>query len=164
MNSDELVDAIEELSEVESIDLVEEKTRRFFIFKLGNTSYALRPENVKEILSDLTVYPVPACPPYIAGLVNCHGIPHSVFELRVLLENERLETIQFLVINAANDHVVFACSEIEEIAEIAPANITDFSTLDSDTRFYEAIITLADRKIPVLSTAQILLALEADLA
>lgn len=164
MNTDKLVEALEELPDGEILAGAEEETRRFFIFRVGDSSYALHPESIREIVSDLAIYALPACPPYIPGLVNCHGQPHTVYDLRVLFENERLEAKQFLVINAPGDSVAFACSEVEEIAEIPASALTEFADRDGEARFFQSMIVAQDRRIPVLSIPDILGALEADLA
>ena len=131
---------------------------------MGESSYALPPECIREIVPEMALYPLPACPPYIPGLVNCHGTPHTVYDLRVLFENERLDTKQFLVINTENDSVAFGCSEVEEIAELSLSAVSGFADRDTDARYFQAMLDLSGKRVPVLSIPQILKALEADLA
>lgn len=163
MNSDELLEAIEDLDD-EGIVAEETQKKRYFIFRVGKMEFALFPESIKEIMTDLTIYPVPACPRYISGLINCHGQPYTVFDLAILLLSEELPVRQFLVLEIDKDHLAFACTEVIEITEIPVASVTMFSEKDPNTRFFDSLIDLPERKIPVLSVRSILSALEQELA
>lgn len=165
MNSDEIAEALEELPDDGLLaEAKDEETRRFFIFSVGESRFALPPEEIHEIVSDLEVFPVPACPPYVPGLVNCHGKPYTVFDLKVLFENERQAASQFLVLKLDGDDVAFGCTEVDEIAEIPLSSLSTFAEKDADARFFAAMIELPGSRIPVLSVAHILRTLENDLA
>jgi chemotaxis signal transduction protein len=107
---------------------------------------------------------VPGCPAYVPGLVNCHGKPYTVIDLRVLFENERQTADQFLVLNLEDDDVVVGCTEVEEIIEVDHAALSSFAANDAAGRFCSAMLEHGDRRIPVLAIAQILKELEHDLA
>jgi len=137
---------------------------RFLVFAAGESSFALPPSAVREIVPGLTVFPVPGCPAYVPGLVNCHGKPYTVIDLRVLFENERQAADQFLVLNLENDDVALGCTEVEEIVEVAQSALSSFAANDAAGRFCSAMLEHGDRRIPVLAIAQILKELEHDLA
>ncbi len=141
-----------------------EQRERFLVFAVGTTSFALSPAAVREIVPGLTVFPIPGCPAYIPGLVNCHGKPYTVIDLRVLFENERQIVDQFLVLNLENDDVALGCTEVEEIVEVAQSALSSFAANDAAGRFCSAMLEHGDRRIPVLAIAQILKELEHDLA
>lgn len=141
-----------------------EPRERFLIFAAGESSFALPPSGVREIVPGLTVFPVPGCPAYVPGLVNCHGKPYAVIDLRVLFENERQSADQFLVLNLENDDVVLGCTEVEEIVDVALDSLSSFAANDAAGRFCSAMLERGDRRIPVLAIAQILKELEHDLA
>jgi len=140
-----------------------EPRERFLVFAAGETSFALPPSAVREIVPGLTVFPVPGCPAYVPGLVNCHGKPYTVIDLRVLFENERQAADQFLVLNLEDDDVALGCTEVEEIVEVASAALSSFAANDAAGRFCSAMLEHGERRIPVLAIAQILKELEHDL-
>jgi purine-binding chemotaxis protein CheW len=165
MTSDEIVESLEELPE-ETQELeaaAKEDCERFFIFSVGDSQFALPPSAIREIVSDLEVFPLPNCPPYIPGLINCHGTPHTVFDLRVLFESERQQAQQFLILNVADDCVAFGCTEVVEIAEIPKSQISTFSEKDTEARFCASLFNFSGRRILVLSVEHILGKLENDL-
>lgn len=52
------------------------------VFELGQRRYALPAHGVRRVLPALDVAPLPAAPPVVAGLVNLHGSPVPVIDLR----------------------------------------------------------------------------------
>lgn len=163
MTSDELVEALEEAPE-EGIGAEPRQVERFFVFSVGASKYALRPAEIHEIVTDLEVFPLPACPPYVPGLINSHGKPYTVFDLRVLFESERQAATQFLVLNLKDDDVALGCTEVDEIAEVPVSSITTFADEDAESRFCTSLLNLEGRRVPVLSIALIQKQLESDLA
>lgn len=137
---------------------------RFFVFAVGESWYALPPSAVREIISDLEIFPLPSCPPYVAGLVNCHGIPHTAIALMLLLRNERDRPARFLVLNVADDRVVFGCTEVVEIVLVPRASISTFPEGEADSKFFAGLFALEGRRVPILSVGGVLRQLELDLA
>jgi chemotaxis signal transduction protein len=164
MTSEQLVESLEGASEGDRSPDAREEMERFFIFEVGDSRFALPPSDIREIVSDLEVFPLPACPPYVSGLVNCHGAPCTVFDLKVLFENERQSPSKFLVLNAGGDSVALGCTEVVEIAELPRSAISSFSEKDAETRFCSRTIALEGRRIPVLSIDLLQRQLESDLA
>jgi len=165
MTSDELIENLEALpDDGYGEDAGGEATERYFLFSVGNLRFALPPAAIHEIVSDLEVFPIPACPPYVPGLINSHGTPHTVFDLRVLFENERQESSMFLILKLAGDDVAFGCTEVDEIAEVPVSAISTFAEKDSASRFCGSMLEIEGSRIPVLSIEHILRQLESDLA
>ncbi len=164
MTSDEIIETLESLPEVEEEALAQkEEGERFFIFSAGDSRFALRPSEIHEIVSDLDIFPLPNCPPYIPGLINCHGHPYTVFDLRVLFESERAQASQFLILKVEGDHVALGCTEVDEIAEIPLSAISSFSEKDAEARFCSALFNFEQGRVLVLSIKHILAKLENDL-
>jgi chemotaxis signal transduction protein len=163
MTSDELMDRLGDGRNAEPLPETEEKSERFFVFAMGDGLYALPPASIREIVSGLDIFPLPACPPYISGLINCHGIPHTVFDLRVLFSNERQGSDLFLILNLDNDSVAFACTEVKEIIEVPVSGLSRFAEKDGDALFFSSMIETLPTKVPVLSVPHILRKLETDL-
>lgn len=165
MTSDDLIKRLESAQET---DLVPEsdktESERFFVFSVGQNLYALPPASIHEIVASSDIFPIPACPPYIPGLINCHGIPHTVFDLRVLFSNERLPTEQFLILNLENDAVAFGCTEVKEITDYPVSCISRFAEKESESLFFTSIIETGESKIPVISIRHVLQKLVNDFA
>ena len=165
MTSDELIEALESAGEDGAGEARQgEETERYFIFTVGESYFALAPEQIREIVTDLEVFPLPACPPYVAGLVNCHGTPYTVFDLRVLFENERQQASKFLILKVEGDDVALGCTEVIEIAELPRSSVSSFEEKEVEARFCSATITLGERRVPVLAVGLIQRQLERDLA
>jgi chemotaxis signal transduction protein len=164
MTSDEAVEALEELPEEGRAAEEGEARERFFIFSVGESRFALPPTAIREIVSDLEVFPIPACPPYVAGLINCHGTPFAVLDLKVLLESERLAAAQFLVLNVEGDSLAFGCTDVDEIVELPLSCVTAFADKDAESRLCSSMLAVDGRRIPVLSVDRIRRQLESDLA
>jgi chemotaxis signal transduction protein len=165
MTSDEMAESLESLPEdgLQAGDAQEER-ESYYIFAVGESRFALPPSAIREIVSDQEVFPLPACPPCVSGLINCHGTPHTVFDLKVLFENERQAATKFLVLNLEADDAALGCTEVVEIAQVPRSAISSFSDKDAEARFCSATIELEGRRIPVLSFDLIQRQLENDLA
>lgn len=167
MTSEELAAELEHRSDVAEETQVASTTllrERFLVFSVGENSFAVSPSSIREIVPDLKVFPVPGCPAYVPGLVNCHGKPYTVIDLRVLFENERQTANQFLVMNLENDDVALGCTEVEEIVEVEHAALSSFVANDVAGHYCSAMLEYGDLRIPVLAIGQILKELEHDLA
>lgn len=152
MTSDELVESLEELPEQGAEpEGAQEPRESYFIFDVGESRFALPPSAIREIVSDLEVFPLPACPAYVSGLINCHGTPHTVFDLKVLFENERQVPTKFLVLNLDGDDAALGCTEVVEIAELPRSAVSAFAEKEAEARFCSATIRVEGRLIPVLS-------------
>jgi chemotaxis signal transduction protein len=165
MNSDEIVEELEELgNEAVLAEAVAEETERLFVFAIGESVFAVRPAEVHEIVAGVDVYKVPCCPAYVAGLINCHGAPYTVIDLKVLLENERQDAQVFLVLNRADDAVAFSCTDASEICEVPRSALSLFEGENPDAPFYEARFAFNGKQAFVLSVSNILRKLGDDLS
>ncbi|MBU0936007.1 MAG: chemotaxis protein CheW [Spirochaetes bacterium] len=165
MKSSEIKEALSASEGLEEIGLAdtEELKSRFFVFSVGDLLFALPPEAVHEIIAGLEVYPLPSCPPYIPGLVNCHGQPYTAFDLRVLFENERQPAAMFLVLKLEQDNVAIGCTEVNEIVDLPASSVSTFAAADADGRFCLAMFDHGGQRVLVLSIPQLLAQLEQDL-
>jgi chemotaxis signal transduction protein len=164
MNSDEIVEELESLDAEEvKQETVAERTERFFVFAIGESLFAVRPSEVHELVAGVEVYKIPCCPAYVAGLINSHGAPFTVIDLKILLENERQDATMFLVLNRKDDSVAFACTDASEICDIPESAISAFPADNPDAPFYESRFTLGEKQVFLLSVNGILRKLSNDL-
>ncbi|HAP44347.1 MAG: hypothetical protein A2087_12635 [Spirochaetes bacterium GWD1_61_31] len=164
MKSTEIIDALEAVDDDGDLGQTQAAaTSRLFVFSVGELLFALPPEVIREIVAGLEVYPLPACPPYVPGLINSHGEPHTVFDLRVLFENERQAVDKFLVLKLDDDSVAFGCSDVNEIVEVKLSEISTFADTEAEGRFCSALFQLDGRQVMILSVSHVLAQLEHDL-
>lgn len=164
MKSTQFIETLEAIEqEPDRLEGETSLSSRFFIFSIGELKLALPPEQVHEIVCDLEIHALPACPPYIAGLINCHGYPYAVLDLHVLFRSERHGVDKFLVLKMDADSVAIGCTEVNEIVDIPLSQVSTFADKDTDGRFCSAVFEYQGDRILVLSVAHVLSQLEQDL-
>jgi chemotaxis signal transduction protein len=104
---------------------VEGKTVTWLVFTAGKDTFALEPGQVREILRNTEIYPLPFVPAYIKGVINRHGDPYAVIDISSFLGHEELPENLFLVLNDDNDVAL----RISEIREFHTAGGTDLKKM-----------------------------------
>jgi len=98
-----------------------ERTRKFLIFSLQGSLYALDLAQVAEVGDPPQMYPIPLAPPYYSGALNFHGDIVAVMSLgvflglagpnkpgKIIVLHQEIASLAFLV-----DTVVRIVSEME---------------------------------------------------
>lgn len=164
LDSDELVEELESLDPADrDQDRETEETGRYFIFSVKDSWYALDPSDVHEIVVDLEIFGLPACPPYVSGLINSHGLPYAVIDLHVLFESERHPAVKFLILNRADDAVAFGCTDVVEICEIPLSAVSAFSGSDQESGFCRSSFFFKEHRVLVISIDAVMGKLAHDL-
>lgn len=70
--------AIEETNQTAATEL----PLAFLVFELSNSHYAIRIEEVREIITTITISRVPGSPPYLSGVTNLRGRILPIIDLR----------------------------------------------------------------------------------
>ncbi len=70
----------------------DEEMLDFLIFEIADEWYAFRGASIREILPLMPVFFVPACPPWLEGVINVRGDIESVVNLSALLGTSRSGT------------------------------------------------------------------------
>lgn len=144
----------------------DEKTveyRKYVVFSLGNSAYALPATDVKEISFDNTIYFVPFVPPYIRGFANRHGQPYTVFDLDLLFKNEKLESDTLLILNLPGDQACLLISDVNEIIKVPTNEVHTISSEDESSRYFLESVELEGKEVFVLNAPRLLERLERDL-
>ena len=141
----------------------EESYKKYVVFLLGSSTYALPAADVKEISFDNTIYFIPFVPPYIQGYANRHGQPYTVFDLNLLFHNEKLESSTLLVLNLPQDQACLLITDVDEIIKIPGRDIHTITSDDDSSRYFLESFTLKNQEIFVLKGASLLERLERDL-
>lgn len=79
-----LRDRAESLAQADRVEEVAE-TRRLLLFRLGDETYALGVEDVREIVSGFAVTRIPCVPAHVLGVINVRGEIVSVIDLAAVL-------------------------------------------------------------------------------
>lgn len=85
LSSREILDEVTRAHNSRDVVDVEEETVKVVVFTLGQRRYAFPGQDIKEILPDCQVYPVPSLPGYLPGLINVRGEIESAVDLRPFL-------------------------------------------------------------------------------
>lgn len=113
--NEELIDKIEQENGGET-EAVEEKVMvTWLVFAIGPKKYAVRSNDVLEIIRDLAIYKLPFMPDYIEGVINRRGDPFTVINPRVLIEeNDKTppDVPLFLIFKRDDDQLSIHISDI----------------------------------------------------
>jgi chemotaxis signal transduction protein len=139
-----------------------EPEHKFVVFLVGEKRYAFRAEKVREIVINTDVYFIPFVPPYITGLINRHGEPHSVFDLRILLDNEPMKASKLLIMNHAQDHVAFLISDVVRVVSIPERGIHPMPSSE-EQQVFEGYIAYEGAEIFIINVQDIYDRLQNDL-
>ncbi len=167
MNTDELMKRIKQ-AQARTANLPKTdapgKTVKFLIIRIDKKKYAFYAEPVREIVMDARIHFVPFVPPYIRGFINRHGDPHTVFDLRCLFENERMDFPIFLVSHFGGDQIAVMATDIVEILKV-PVNLVYriSSSTENTNSFFSGALNLRGTEIFILDLSMILSRLEYDL-
>lgn len=145
------------------IDVNEEVEKAvWLIFTIGKKLYALPSNDVKEILRDSSVYPLPFVPPYINGVLNRYGDPYAVIDPAVVINEEPQKTSLFLVLNSQNN-TCFRITDVKEFYTAPVDELTKFSETEMSA-FFEGTITYSNENVLVMKSAAFLEKAGNDLA
>lgn len=106
------------------------KNITWLVFSAGEDTFALEPGEVREIVRNTEIYPLPFVPSYIKGVLNRHGDPYAVVDISSFLGHEELTESLFLVLNDGDDIAL----RISEIREFHAAGESDLKKLSDASR------------------------------
>lgn len=91
----------------------------FLVFSVKGSLFAIRTSLVKEIMHSAKIHPLPFVPPYIEGVVNCHGTPFTVVNFSMMNgeEDSAIEGDTVLVFKRSDDQLALHISNIEMFFE-----------------------------------------------
>lgn len=140
---------------------VEENATSFLVFKAGQDFYAINSSDVREILRNNEVFPMPFVPPYIRGILNSYGIPYAVLDLSLFITNERQDSRLFLILKDQNNLSI----QVTDIQEFHSSSDVTIQTLmnQTDTPFFTGAISFDGVTAPILNIPGILEKIRNDL-
>ncbi|MBN2618807.1 MAG: chemotaxis protein CheW [Spirochaetales bacterium] len=142
----------------ENIELV-----KFVIFNIDQKVYALPGNMVREIIIGYKVYYLPFIPGYIRGLINRHGEPYTVVDIKVLFEQERLEAEKYIIIRDETDKLALIITEISKIVNIDQKEIHPITSHSEGGDFFNNSISIEGVEIPILEIESVIRKIKHDI-
>ena len=126
---------------------------QWVVFRLAEQEYALRLENVSEVLRMVAITPLPEAPPWLAGMINLRGRVIAVTDLRLRLglpaPAHGLNT-PIIVVEADGRQLGLIADSVVEVLTQA-AEVTDLPAgLVGQSRLAQATLRAGGRLITVL--------------
>ena len=115
--NEEIVKEIEESAKSnEELELTEEHEKiTWLIFDICDKKYAIKSNEVNEIIRDMTIYKLPFLPAYIEGVINRRGDPYAVLNPLAVVDpdsDKSPEQPLFLVLKRDDDQISLHISDI----------------------------------------------------
>jgi len=153
--NEKILDAVRERLSVTKIVNVNEEVVQLVFFTLFGAYYAIRGEDVKEILYTSKITPVPGTPPYLLGLINVRGDVESVIDFNLFLSlPEEQDTPDKRIVIAEKNGVRtgIMVGSVVDVVELPKSSIgTSIGTIDDSRReLISGTITYRDKSITIL--------------
>ncbi len=161
--SDSLFEDIVNSNDIDSI--LEENdsssSQAWLVFSAGTRDYAVNSIDVKQILRNNSIFPIPFAPQYVKGIVNCNSKPMAVIDFSLFQGyGEQLKNL-FLILKNKSD-VAFQITDVKEFQNSMNVTVQDFPD-KTDVSFFSGAINLNDTIIPILDIESIINKVKVDL-
>jgi len=103
-----------------------EEVRQFIGIRLGNETYGIPVDKIKEITKPLQITAIPGTAPHIMGLMNLHGEILCVVDVKILLKIGNVvpaDNSRVVVIKTVEGPVGVFCDEVTDIYDITQKHI-----------------------------------------
>jgi len=128
--------------------------RKLVVFLIDGRAFAFDSDEVKEVVIIGDLYFIPFVPPYVAGLINRHGEPHTVLDLKVIMENEKLSATKALIMHQGNDQIAFLITDIEKIISIPEHEVRDIPAAEG-TAIFRGSFTYGGNEVFIINAQDI---------
>ena len=120
----------------------------------GNNLYAIPAENVKEILRDATVFPLPFVPSYVDGVLNRYGDPYVVIDPAVLNGKKAQNSFLFIVLNDET-HTCFRISDVKDFFTATEKDVVHFVE-EELSDYYDGTLKVDGQEVFILKVQAII--------
>ncbi len=135
---------------------------KYIIFESEKIRYAVAASNVKEILINQDVFPLPFVPDWIKGLLNYHGEPCAVVDIHAMISAGRNKQTaktdnyrKSIVLKKKFGGIALQVFEVEQIARIADLDVYPYPDPNHDAVYFDSLVRLGDGEIPSLAVTTI---------
>jgi chemotaxis signal transduction protein len=151
MNNQDILSALENSLSGEEVSVAVEKKIKFIIFNIDTRLYAMEASYVQEIILDYPVFYLPFSPQYVRGLINRHGEPYTVVDLKLLFHGQEIKASTFLVLRNSIDNLSFLISSIDKIENISESDVHPITSKDVDMDLFESSLFYEGNEIFVVN-------------
>lgn len=122
--------------------------KTWLVFKSFDSTYAVESFNVREVLRNNDVFPLPFAPSYVKGVLNFYGKPYAVVDFTLLQNLERTNSRLFLVLNEAEDIAL----QIDDIVDFYTSDDVEEQQIlnKTDADLFSQTITIGKIIAPVI--------------
>lgn len=122
--------------------------KTWLVFKSFDSIYAVESFNVREVLRNNDVFPLPFAPSYVKGVLNFYGKPYAVVDFTLLQNLERTNSRLFLVLNEAEDIAL----QIDDIVDFYTSDDVEEQQIlnKTDADLFSQTITIGKIIAPVI--------------
>jgi purine-binding chemotaxis protein CheW len=144
--------------------MAEKKTgaeQQLVVFTLGNESYAVDINTVKEIIHLQPVTRLPGTPPSVEGVINLRGSVIPIIDLRKRFEMDQVERnkdTRIVVVACGNSSVGVIVDSVAQVMRIPMESVEPASNVFSEEQveYLLGIVKLTNRLIILLDMDRIL--------
>ena len=146
-------------------DYYDEEKHQFLTFVVGNETYGIEVGNIREVIHFDDVFPIPAVPQYIRGVINLRGDVVPVIDLSYRFYQKKSEGTKFtsIVISEvkSDDDIIligFVIDSINAVIDIPAVNIEHTPEFGSKIRhdFIEGVGKTEEGFIIILNIDKVL--------
>jgi purine-binding chemotaxis protein CheW len=138
-----------------------EVSKTWLVFLAGEKKYALLASDVREILRDVPVFPLPFVPEYINGILNRYGEPYAVIDPLPVLGEKSQESKLFIVLHDES-HMCLKISEVLEFYTTQESDLKFFSASESG-KYYVGSFSYEDGEVLILNPESFVEVVENDI-
>ena len=159
----QLLEKINEADMQEESISAQEDLVKFVVFEIDNIQFALPGDVVQEIILDREIYYLPFTPPYIRGLINRHGEPYTVIDVKILFKKEKLEASKFIIIRDKVDKLSLLITEITKIINVHKNEIKNITSKNENRDYFTSSVTIEESEILVIDISRIMKKISNDI-
>jgi purine-binding chemotaxis protein CheW len=138
-----------------------EVSKTWLVSLAGEKKYALLASDVREILRDVPVFPLPFVPEYINGILNRYGEPYAVIDPLPVLGEKSQESKLFIVLHDES-HMCLKISEVLEFYTTQESDLKFFSASESG-KYYVGSFSYEDGEVLILNPESFVEVVENDI-
>ena len=152
--AEEILSLIKSVKSEKIEEKQKEKKAIWLIFTIGEKCLAIPAEDVKEILRDATVFPLPFVPPYVDGVLNRYGDPYVVINPATLEGYEAPQSMLFIVLNDES-HSCFRITDVKDFFTATENDVVHFAEAEL-SEFYDGTLNIDGQEVFVLKVQAII--------
>lgn len=164
--SEEILSLIKKSKTGNQTAQIAQKKSTWLIFTVGTDDEkalcALPAGQVKEILRDSTIFPLPFVPSYVDGVLNRYGDPYVVIDPAVITGKSAQKSLLFVVINDES-HTCLRINDVKDFYTASEKDVVHFSEEDQSD-YFEGTLCFKGQNALVLKTKAFLDKVGKDIA